>query len=303
MIDLRLRTQIPDDELTEKMGKILTPADYNLLVTGPAFIRKPDGSPLAVYLPAAIPQAMREQAYPVLHGLRHATTSNRGTASGTERVTGGSGKRSYSREVPSAIIGSFDPTGPRQYCRLTAFTGAETEKMRELHPLLRLIGARMREHVPERWRIQHEYVQHTSPDWVIPGTPFTTVTVNNTWATATHTDKGDLERGFSNLAVLRRGGYTGGVFCFPRYRVAFDTQDGDLILMDAHAEHGNTAIRCTACGETLNGYHECGDHETAERISVVAYYRSKMHECGTATDEAEKARVFAEQRAEAAVGQ
>jgi len=129
VIDVRLRTVIPDDELQEKVGKILTDSDINMLITGPAMIRKPDGSPLAIFKPGAIPPELRAQAYPILHELRGYKTSNRGVASGTERVTGGSGKRSYSREVPSAIIGSFDPSGPKQYCRLTAFSGQEVGKM------------------------------------------------------------------------------------------------------------------------------------------------------------------------------
>jgi hypothetical protein len=161
-----------------------------------------------------------------------------------------------------------------------------------------------------------EFVRRTDADWMIPGTPFTTVTINNTWPTAVHTDKGDLDAGFSNLTVLRRGSYTGGVFVFPRYRIGFDLHDGDLILMNAHEWHGNTQIVCATCGEKLNGYHECertvapltDAEETriinrVERISVVAYYRTRMVECGTIEDEAEKARVLSEQRAAAAVGE
>jgi len=164
--------------------------------------------------------------------------------------------------------------------------------------------------------VQRRFAQDTHPEWMIGGTVFTTVTVNNTWPTAVHTDKGDLETGFSNLAVLRRGDYRGGIFTFPRYRIGFDTHDGDLLLMDAHEYHGNTAIECSTCGQLLNGYHECAEDvqrsqaqsghglpEPVERISVVAYYRTKMHTCGTATDEAERQRTFAETRAQAAIGE
>jgi hypothetical protein len=73
---------------------------------------------------------------------------------------------------------------------------------------------------------------------------------------------------------LRRGTYTGGVLVFPRLRVAVDLQDRDLILMDAHEWHGNTAI---------------AGLPDAERISVVSYYRSAMATCGTPDQEHEKA--------------
>ena len=106
--------------------------------------------------------------------------------------------------------------------------------------------------------------------------PWTTVTVNNTYPTGVHKDQGDLDEGFSNLAVLRRGDYAGGHLTFPRYRVAVNMQDGDLILMDAHEWHGNTQMRL--------------DSEDAERISVVLYYRTNMITCGTAEEEIEHAK-------------
>jgi hypothetical protein len=246
MIDIRLRTVLPDDELDERMGKILTDDDFSLLVTDDALIRKPQG--------------------------------------------------------------------PTAWCRLTAFTGEETEKMEQLHPLLRFVGDRMRDEVSDRWARQMEEVGRTDPAWVIPGTPFTTVTINNTWPTAVHTDKGDLEEGFSNLAVLRRGSYTGGTFVFPRYRVGFDLHDGDLILMDAHEAHGNTPIVCSNCEQPVASYHECMEPDTGmepacdfplnvvERISVVAYFRTKMVACGRPEDEAAKQRVLLDQRAAARMG-
>jgi len=131
------------------------------------------------------------------------------------------------------------------------------------------------EAVPDRHRTHVQWCQRTRPDWVIRGTPYTTITVNNTYATGVHTDKGDLDEGFSCLAVLRRGTYTGGCLTFPEYRVAVDLQDGDMLLMDAHEWHGNT--------ELIKGDAE------AERVSVVAYYRTAIAKCDTAEAEAAKA--------------
>jgi Oxygenase domain of the 2OGFeDO superfamily len=301
MIDIRLRTQISDLELEGKVGKILTDDDYNLLVTRDCFIRKPNGAPLAVYRRGIVPQKLLDNAYPALHSLQQ-VTENRGLASGTQRVPRfpGSKRTSTLRFVKSSIIGSFDPAGQSPFCRLTAWTGRETEKWHTIHPLLRYVGERFEKEVPERYAKQVEYCRRTAPDWVIEGTPFTTVTVNNTYPTGVHTDKGDLDEGFSNLLVLRRGGsYQGGFLTFPRYRVAVNMREGDLLLMDAHEWHGNTAMVC-GCGNVLkDACPTCG----AERISVVAYYRTNMVKCGTAADEAEKHRVFIEQRQAASVGQ
>jgi hypothetical protein len=159
-----------------------------------------------------------------------------------------------------------------------------------LHPLLRAVAAHLSEHVPARYHAQAQQAQLTDPAWVVPGTPFTTITVNNSYATGMHTDKGDLDAGFSTITTLRRGDYTGGRLVFPAYRAAVDMGHGDLILMDAHQWHGNTQIIC-ACNKPMNGACEtCG----AERISMVAYYRTKLVACGSPAEETAKARAWTE---------
>lgn len=298
-VDIRLRSVISDEEMQQKVGKILTPEDFNLVPTRDCIVRKPNGHVLLVYRPGIIPQALREQTWPILHELRDETTTNRGLASGTPRVQG-PGSRSYAKAVPSALLGSFEPKGPKKFCRLTAWTGRETEKFRILWPLLQFIGERMEADAPDRWQAQMDEVRRTHPDWVIPGTPFSTVTVNNTYPTGVHKDAGDLDAGISTLAVLRRGDYRGGVLVFPEYRVGVDMQDGDLILMDAHSWHGNTDFD-PPVHRSLTGKLE-GD-PGFERISVVSYYRTRMTECQAAADESERRRLLAEQRASAAVGE
>ena len=283
MIDIRVRTRISPQELEEKKGKILTEDDYNVLVTGPARIYSPEGKLLAVYRPKAIPADVLASYYDTLHSLKSYETNNRGLESGTIRVAREGSKRSSAKAVASAIIGSFDAKMPRMYCRLTAWTGKETQQWEGLLPLFQRIGDLFRQYVPDRYEVQMRKVTETKPDWVVPNTPFTTITVNNTYPTGVHTDSGDLEEGFSNLTTLRRGDYSGGIFTFPEYRVGFDMQDGDVLLMDAHQWHGNTLMQL----------HD----EEAERISIVCYYRTDMAKCGTAEEEAERATAAAEKRA------
>jgi hypothetical protein len=146
-----------------------------------------------------------------------------------------------------------------------------------------------------------QQVARTSGEWVVPGTPFSTVTVNNSYSTGVHTDRGDLEAGFSNVSVMRRGNWHGGKLVFPEYRVAVDLKEGDLLLMDAHQWHGNTQMICDTCGDRmmprrdgdqmLPGWHEkCG----SERISIVCYFRTNIVECGTAQEELVKAQAQAD---------
>src|SRR5262245_36714992 len=116
-------------------GKILTDDEYDVLLTGPSRILKPDGKPLAVYLPGALSADLLTDVYGTLHGLKSMETDNRGLASGTQRVQTTPGSRTRSKLVPSAIIGAFDPKPPFTYCRLTAWTGKEMEKFGALAPL------------------------------------------------------------------------------------------------------------------------------------------------------------------------
>lgn len=286
MIDIRLRSRVSQRELSEKLGKIVTEDDFNVLLTGPAYVRKPNGKPLCVYLPGAMKGHTTDEIYAILHSLRTITTDNRGFASGSARILSGGGTgRSYALPVPSMIAGAIDPSGTRKYCRLTAWTGENLPEWRALQPFLQEVARNLEAHVPDRYAAQARFAARAKPEWIVPGTPFSTITVNNTYPTGVHMDKGDLEEGFSTIACLRRGRYTGGYLTFPEYRVGVDMRDGDLILMDAHEWHGNTALVC-GCGNRLHrGCAACG----AERISVVSYMRSRIAECGTGEEELARA--------------
>lgn len=289
--EMRLRTRVADAAITEHLaGRVLGPADFDVLLTGAARLLKPDGRPLCVLLPGAIAEhATNPETYEILHGLRTMQTANRGAASGTKRFgytrPEGQSSRSKALNVSSALVGAVDHVGDRHYCRLTAWTGQNLPAWQQLHPLLRTVAAELAHHVPDRYAAQMTAAGRTDPAWVVPGTPFSTITVNNTYPTGVHKDQGDLETGFSTIATLRRGPYTGGQLVFPAWRVAVDMQDGDLILMDAHDWHGNVLITC-ACGRQANGpCADCG----AERISVVSYFRTKIADCGSPDEELRRA--------------
>lgn len=287
MIELRLRSQISDEELDQKKGKIVTDADYNAVLTRDARVRKPDGRLLCVYRPGALSEELSEESYPTLHELRKNETRNRGAASGMQRTWkhAGGKRTSTPKAVASAVVGALDAKHSEPFCRLTVWTGRETEQYRTLWPLLEEVSRHFEENVPDRYAVQAKRAAQTHADWVIPGTPFTTLTVNNTYPTGVHTDKGDLDEGFSCLAVIRRGDYSGGRLVFPRYRLAVDLRDRDLLLMDAHEWHGNTNIEKHS--------------EDAERISIVAYYRTNIAECDSFS--AEERKRFEHREAKSAV--
>lgn len=288
--DMRVRSRMPDAAMEARAGKLPGNLDYDVLLTGPTRVSKLDGRPLCVYMPGVLTEALDAPGvYDVLHELRKLISRNRGMASGTKRFKSKQ-TRSYTKPIASGIVGAIDPTGQQRYCRLTAWTGMNLPKWETLHPLLREVAGHLEANVPDRYRAQMAYARRTNPAWVVPGTPFTTVTVNNTYPTGVHTDKGDLDAGFSTIACVRKGDYSGGRLVFPQFRLAADLRHGDLILMDAHEWHGNTRLVC-ACGTSPNGCCEtCG----AERITVVSYFRTKLTECGSPEEEVRKADAYRE---------
>ena len=295
MIEVRLRNWIPQATLDRQIGRILTPGDFSLVGTGPVRLLRPDGTTLAVYLPGVLAETLAE-AWPVLSSIR-IMTDNRGKASGTEREQRGAQKRTRTRRVLSSIVGAVDPgpavsraAGRLPVCRLTAWTGKHLPEWEALRPVFDRIDILYAGHVPERHKVQRAAALATHPDWRIGDTVFTTVTVNNTYSTGVHQDAGDLPEGFSTLAVARRGDYRGGHLVLPRYRVAFDLRDGDLLLFDAHEWHGNTEMWCPHQAQPLARPcpHGC------ERISLVTYFRTKVQQCESAEAEHAKALAAAE---------
>jgi hypothetical protein len=294
VVDLRLRSFVTEHQLAKMVGKLLTDDERSVELTGAATVRKPNGKLLCIYLPQALKPEM-EDAWDALSSIREQTT-NRGYASAAPtfpRHGLGTSSRRTGAKVLSGIIGAYDEnSGPMaKTCRLTAFTSQNTPKVEAITPILKRMDELFREHVGDRYEAQRAYADRTHPEWLIPGTVYTTITVNNTYATGVHTDKGDLDEGFSCLAVARKGLLDGGVLTFPRYGVGVNLQMGDLLLMDAHEYHGNTPLSCSACGDLLHwANHNCGQFPgpTPERVSLVAYYRTRIEKCGTREEEQAK---------------
>lgn len=264
--DLRVRTRIPEEQVKAIVGKVVTPGDSDFTLAGPARLRGPGGQLLAVYLPGVLADTP-DEVRAVLHGMRE-QTDQRGKASGSKaRIYG---RTMRGNRVMSTIAGAKDDDRREGLsgdmgCRLTRWTRKNFGKWETLWPLLRAISGHFREHAPERYRAQMAYVDRTPEAYRILDTPFSTITVNNTYATGVHKDRGDLDSGYSCLAVFRRGNFAGGELTLPEYRCRVDLRDGDLLLMDAHQWHGNTRLRLL--------------EEGAERVSVVCYYRTRLREC------------------------
>lgn len=182
----------------------------------------------------------------------------------------------YGNKVRSGIAGWFDRYPRIPFGRATGYTRDHYDDFIKAYPFLQRLAEGFRDLLPARYSNQKAASDRIDPAFVIPGTPFTTITVNSTFRTAAHRDAGDYTEGMSNLLVLSNdGNYTGGYLVFPEYRVAVNVRPGDLLLVNNHdIIHGNTPIVLGS--------------PDSERVSLVVYLREGMLELGSY--EYEKAR-------------
>ncbi len=175
----------------------------------------------------------------------------------------------YANGVMSGIAGWFDRYPRLPYGRATSYTAREPEKFAMAFPFLQQLATGFKDLLPWRYNNQMEAAKKLDPRFLVPETPFTTITVNKSFRTACHFDAGDFTDGLSNLLTLsNNGNYRGCYLVAPEYRVAVNPRPGDLLLINNHeVMHGNTQI------ELLD--------EVAERISLVVYFREKMLELGS----------------------
>jgi hypothetical protein len=219
-------------------------------------VLKPDGSLLLTYAPEALAPGLCTDAFEALKDL-HPTSNTRGTAAGGRK-----------RKAPSAVFGFLadDCWSPR--CRMTSFTIENGAAYEDTLPLISAVSLKYKELAPTHWELQHRFATRVSPDFVIPGTVFSSVTFNRTWRTKAHTDSGNRRPGLEAMVVLTSGDIKGGELIFPRYRTAVDLAHGSLLLGDMHELHGNAPL----FGPGL-------------RLSLVHYMRAGISRCGTKVEE------------------
>ncbi len=263
-------------------GHKLTSEHYDFLVGGEhaCDVYKPDGSPLVKYRPGWFNAKLCQSVMPACRKAAR-TTNNRGLSAGMlegehttrsrVRKDGKLSRTNHALPVASGIIGFFDRNPRFPFCRQTSFNMSEAASWKRFLPYIERADAGFREHMPDRWQAQKEYAMRTSPDWVIPQSTFTTVTVNRNFQTATHKDAGDLKAGFGVMSCLRNDRFDGAYLVFPAFRVAVDFAHGSLCLADVHEWHSNTAI-----SNMRLGY---------ERMTLIFYYRENMVYCKSASEE------------------
>jgi 2-oxoglutarate-Fe(II)-dependent dioxygenase family protein len=297
---VQLKSSLSEAETAGLRGKRGRIEDASVVLRDAGSVYKPGGQRLLTLVRGAIAKPLIDAAFPFVWSLREYKSMNRGAYAGTERENGdlrqkvstGMRYRAIKRDgtisntnhappVASALLGFFDRNPRFPYCRETVFTTNDPDRWARSLPFIQRVGELFREVVPDRYATQIERASQTHPAYVIPHTPFTTLTVNNTVSGAYHTDKGDYGPGFGVMVVFRKGVYRGCELIFPKYGVATDMQHGDVIFFDPHELHGNTPF--------IDGDGEEG--EDWARISMVFYYRDRMIECLEPSKELERAKM------------
>jgi hypothetical protein len=282
---LQLRTR--DERFAAGLiGKQALPEHAPILVRGDADIFKSNGDPLLFLRRAHVSPEAKESGLPFLRMLRNRVSWNRGAYAGEKRVRvkrdGTVTNTSESAPVRSMVVGYFDRYPRTPYCRESAFTSKHPEAWAGTMPLIREVSGLMSRCVPHRYAAQAEAAAKAHPAYVIAGTPFTTLTVNNTVAGCYHRDAGDFSGGFGCMAVFRSGEYDGCHLVFPAYGIAVDLLDRDVVLFDPHEVHGNTAFS--------SSIPDAKPMYDFERISVVFYLREKILACESPEKELARAK-------------
>lgn len=267
--------------LTEKeterlQGTFINESHYNQIIDYDCDCYTSNGQPLFFFRKNYIDYNVLEDAYEAMHTAA-TPTNNRGAASGGERrnailLSGKKSKQDYifdpetnkRKNILSGIAGYFDRSAHYDFCRTTAFNKNNLDKFEKAMPLIRTVDRGFKELVPDRYKRQLAMAKGTHPNYVIKDTAFTTITVNKDFRTAIHTDDGDYKYGFGNLVAYCKD-IEPTYFVMPRFKVAIDLRNCDLLLADVHQYHGNSPI--------------IKKSEDAVRLSFVMYYREKMIRC------------------------
>jgi hypothetical protein len=310
---IHCKEQAEDAYVESLAGQLLGDDAYDLLVDEDADVYKPNGEILVRFRKGVIPVEMCEKTRPIWADAA-TPTDNRGYAAGIPEIgedgkikglrkehgkvllpgnegatrlkflkqDGTVSKKTIAKTVNSGIVGFMEGNPRFPYCRLTAFNTEHMDRFNECMPMITLVDQKFSELMPVRHAAQMEYHNRTQEAFRIPGTSFTTITVNKTFRTAVHQDKGDLKEGFGVMTAIRSGKYKGGYLIFPKYRVAVNMCTTDLICADVHEWHCNSPIT--------------GIPGTYQRISLVFYYREKIAACGSPEEERRKAEAAQDRR-------
>lgn len=310
-----------DKQIEEREGEHFDLSHYKFIINEDTDVYKPDGSILLRFRKSVIPQEISQMAMNSLRKISMKKHDNRGAPAGPldwnkmpnyvgdwyktfkfrthyiRKSNNQKSKHDISNLSPSSVIGYFDrkdrndPLG--MPCRLTAFSKQEVDKWNNTIPLVQEVSKQFKILMPEAYQRQLNMAE-MAKDFTINNTCFSTVTVNYSWRTACHKDKGDYDNGFGNIVVCEDNDnpntYKGCCTGFPQYGVCVDVREGDFLAMDVHEWHCNTEFISLGDNKPYLKFNkrDMENHWHFNRLSMVCYLRRNMHKCSQRIDETKK---------------
>lgn len=232
---------------TDYLRKTPRRSDYKELIHQDTVFLE-DGRPIIVY--KNIPQTHLSEFRRLVHESHFIKS---------QRVNG--------TPTQSAIFGALPRIRHRHnYCRYTANTMNQKELNESIFAFARLVNDLYKRLLPEEFAHNLQVIEKSvQSEYVIAGTPFTTVNLNVNHAIKYHKDTGNFKNVYSNVLILKQQ-VQGGFLVCPEFDLAFAQQDGALILFDGqHIVHGVTPIKATG--------------PDAYRCSCVFYALANMKNC------------------------
>jgi hypothetical protein len=263
-----VKKDFDDEKMEKKMNTFLKRDDIDTIITDDADVYTEDGKLLLRFRKKVLDDEHIDAFYDNVIKFAKNKSGLRGSASGSKN-------KIYSdKKVMSNIFGYFDRWSPAQKSifkkrgktpsvavRECRFNMDYPEEYKKTIPLIKDVDELYAKLTPEQYKLQRKKANQTH--FKIPGTSFTTVTTNVNFQTSIHTDKGDDQEGFGNLAVIERDGkYEGAETCFPQYGIGVDVRSGDILFMDVHQPHANLPM--------------IKKDKDAVRLSIVCYLRTNI---------------------------
>lgn len=178
-------------------------------------------------------------------------------------------KTTYANSVNSGIAGWYDRYPRIPWGRATSYTERYPEKFQKSYPYLQHLASAFQQMLPWRYGNQKRAADQIDPRFLVPNTPFSTITVNRNFRTAAHYDPANMDDGFANICVFSNSDkYRGAYLVFPEIGYAVNIRPGDLLFVNNMAGlHGNTELIL--------------DDPNAERISIIAFFHEGMLTLGS----------------------
>ena len=288
-----VRSEVSDKLIKPWAAKHPQESHYDMVLNGNVDLVNGKGKVILRHRRGLLSDEAINTSFPVFKWLKKFPSDNRskyaGTPHGRMKKKDGTISKSLRAldedgnrfDVHSTVAGYFGRQGGRHpFCRTTAITRNHPEQWGKLETFFAEMNLHYMRTEPERYKAQMDFVNRTHPAWIIDGTPFTTITVNNTVPAAYHKDAGDLKEGMGCMVVMREGQFQGFELVVPKYKVAVDMQHGDILFFDPTVWHGNIPPY-NAVGEKFEDYN---------RTSIVMYYRKGIIGCLSPEDEQNRAK-------------